>query len=183
MKILLAHAIKEEKVEISIPNAEVAYVETGVAKARAALRLMHAVCEFHPDMVINFGTSGTVNHDVGDIIICNRFVDRDLRNVHFGDVISEIKFEDIDLSKLLGKEINAISSGTVNTGDSFVTEVADFEGDCIDMEAFAEADVCREMNIPFISVKYITDVVGKNSVEAWQDKLTDARKALTEFFR
>lgn len=183
MKILLAHAIKEEKVEISIPNAEVAYVETGVAKARAALRLMHAVCEFHPDMVINFGTSGTVNHEVGDIIICNRFVDRDLRNVHFGDVISEIVFEDINMSELLGKETNAISSGTVNTGDSFVTEVADFEGDCIDMEAFAEADVCREMNIPFVSVKYITDVVGKNSVEAWQDKLADAREALTEFFR
>lgn len=155
MKILLAHAIKEEKVDITIPNAEVAYVETGVAKARAALRLMHAVCEFHPDMVINFGTSGTVNHKVGDIIICNRFVDRDLRNVHFGDVISEIKFEDINLSKLLGKELNAISLGTVNTGDSFVTEVADFEGDCIDMEAFAEADVlprdehsfhCREIH-------------------------------------
>lgn len=182
MKILLAHAIKEEKVDINIPNAEIAYVETGVGKARAALRLMHAICEFHPDLVINFGTSGTTKHEVGDIIVCNRFVDRDLRNVHFGNVISEIKFENINISKLLGKETHAIESGTVNTGDSFVTQVDDFEGDCIDMEAFAEADVCREMNIPFVSVKYITDVVGKNSVEAWQEKLADARRALAEFF-
>ena len=55
-------------------------------------------------------------------------------------------------------------------------------GDVIDMEAFAEALVCKKMNIPFVSVKYITDVVGKNSLKAWEDKLSDARKGLQRFF-
>lgn len=183
MKILLAHAIKEEKIDIRIQNAEVVYVETFYGKTRAALHLMHAICENQPDMVINFGTAGTINHEVGDIIVCNRFIDRDLCKVSLEGLKSEIVLDRIDIPKLLGKNDLHFLEGTCNTGDSFITEIADFEGDCIDMEAFAEADVCREMNIPFVSVKYITDVVGKNSVQAWLDKIADARKALTEFFR
>jgi len=182
MKILLTHAIKEEKVNVNIPNAEIIYVETFYGKTSSALRLMRAICEHKPDMVINFGTAGSINHEVGDIIICNRFIDRDLCKVSLEGLKSEIEMKKVDISNLLGKKNLNYFEGTCNTGDSFITEIADIEGDCIDMEAFAEADVCREMNIPFVSVKYITDVVGKNSVEAWQDKLADARKTLTEFF-
>ena len=50
------------------------------------------------------------------------------------------------------------------------------------MEAYAEAEVCREMGIPFISVKYVTDVVGQNSAQEWYAKLKDAREGLTKFF-
>ena len=50
------------------------------------------------------------------------------------------------------------------------------------MEAFAEALVCKKMNLSFVSVKYVTDIVGKNSLKAWEDKLSDARKGLQRFF-
>ena len=63
-----------------------------------------------------------------------------------------------------------------------MTEVGYFNGDVIDMEAFAQAQVCKEMNVNFISVKYITDIIGQNSGEIWLDKLRDAREALKEFF-
>ena len=181
MKIILPYAIPEEKIEISISGAELIYVETGVGKVRAAMRLMRAICEYHPDMVINFGTAGTINHKVGDIIVCNRFIDRDLRKVVFDGVISEIDF---------GREARPcvftnrdIVWGTCNTGDSFITQGTEIEGDVIDMESYAEADVCREMGIPFVAVKYITDVVGQNSWQDWYGKLADARKGLTEFFK
>lgn len=42
--------------------------------------------------------------------------------------------------------------------------------------------VCRAKNVPFISVKYVTDIIGQNSVKHWEDKLADARKGLGEFF-
>ncbi|MBP7266113.1 MAG: nucleosidase, partial [Bacteroides sp.] len=41
---------------------------------------------------------------------------------------------------------------------------------------------CRAKNVPFISVKYVTDIIGQNSVKHWEDKLADARKGLGEFF-
>ena len=45
------------------------------------------------------------------------------------------------------------------------------EGDVVDMESFALAFVCQQMNIPFFSIKYVTDVIGKNSIKEWEDKL------------
>ena len=182
MKILLVYAIPEEKIEVNIPNAEVVYVETGMGKVNASMRLMRAICEHHPDMVINFGTAGTLNHKVGDIMVCNRFIDRDLRKVTIDGVISEIEFDcrDVACRVLTNRDI---VYGTCNTGDSFITEGADIEGDVIDMEAYAEAEVCREMNIPFVSVKYVTDVVGQNSVKDWYGKIADSREALSAFFR
>lgn len=180
MKILLVYAIPEEKVEINIPNAEVIYVETGIGKVNAAMRTMHAICEYHPDMVINFGTAGTINHKVGDIFVCNHFIDRDLRKVTLNGVVSEIEFGRDAINRVFTG--HQLMYGTCNTGDSFITQGADIEGDVIDMESYAEADVCREMGIPFVAVKYVTDVVGQNSSEEWYAKIADARKGLTEFF-
>ena len=181
MKILLVYAIPEEKIEINIPNAEVIYVETGMGKVNASMRLMRAICEHHPDMVINAGSAGTLNHKVGDIIVCNRFIDRDLRKVTIDGVISEIDFgRDARPCVFTDRDI---VWGTCNTGDSFITEGNDIEGDVIDMESYAEADVCREMGVPFFAVKYVTDIVGQNSSQEWYAKLADAREGLSAFFR
>ena len=92
---------------------------------------------------------------------------------------SEYQFEPIKGLPFLEK---VKEYGTCNTGDSFVTELADLEGDVVDMEAFAEATVCHEMNIPFVSVKCVTDVIGQNSVKHWEDKLADEREVLKAFF-
>ena len=182
MKIILPYAIPEEKIEISISGDELIYVETGVGKVRASMRLMRAICEYHPDMVINAGSAGTLNHKVGDIIVCNRFIDRDLRKVAIDGVVSEIEFDCRDVARrvLLNRDI---VWGTCNTGDSFITEGNDIEGDVIDMESYAEADVCREMGVPFFAVKYVTDIVGQNSSQEWYAKLADAREGLTAYFQ
>ena len=181
MKILLVYAIPEEKIEINIPNAEVIYVETGMGKVNASMRLMRAICEYHPDMVINAGSAGTLNHKVGDIIVCNRFIDRDLRKVTIDGVVSEIDFgRDARPCVFTNRDI---VWGTCNTGDSFITEGNDIEGDVIDMESYAEADVCREMGVPFFAVKYVTDIVGQNSSQEWFAKLADARAGLTAYFQ
>ena len=186
MKILFVYAIPEEKIEINIPNVEVIYVETGMGKVNAAMKTMRAICEYHPDMVINYGSAGTLNHNIGDIIVCNRFIDRDLQKVTVNGVVSEIVFGTDAVRDVLTEqrltERAKVLWGTCNTGDSFITSGADIEGDVIDMESYAMADVCREMGIPFVAVKYVTDVVGQNSVESWQEKLADARKGLTVFF-
>ena len=38
------------------------------------------------------------------------------------------------------------------------------------------------MGVPFASVKYVTDEIGKNSLKYWEDKLSDARKGLSLYF-
>ena len=73
-------------------------------------------------------------------------------------------------------------AGICNTGDGFLTDASQIAGDVIDMEAFAQAFVCRSKEIPFISVKYVTDIIGHNSVKHWEDKLADARQGLSHYF-
>ena len=82
------------------------------------------------------------------------------------------------------KDIACIGSekGVCNTGDTFLTELSDVKGDVVDMEAYAQAWVCRTKNTPFIAVKYVTDIIGQNSVKHWEDKLADARKDWERFF-
>ena len=68
-----------------------------------------------------------------------------------------------------------------NTGDRFVTEVM-AQADVVDMENFAVAAVCHREGIPLLSVKYITDRIGENSVQDWADQLHEANLGLQAFF-
>lgn len=182
-KVLVTYAVKEEFVPITLNGCEVKYILTSIGKAKAAMKLTEGICKESPDLVLNIGTAGTLNHNVGDIFVCRQFIDRDFQFINFPGIEHEISF-----TPILGKEeilknwgLN-INFGVCNTGDSFVTEAESVNGDVVDMEAFAQAIVCKEFSIPFIAVKYVTDLIGENSIKHWEDKLSDARKGLKDWF-
>ena len=181
LKILVVYAVQGEFAEIDWPDAQVYYVRTGIGKVKAAYHLTSAIRQVQPDLVINMGTAGTLTHQVGDILVCRRFVDRDMLS------LSSLGLEShIDCSELIDKSglCRAFQGNFLcNTGDSFLTEVTHVEGDVVDMESYAEALVCQGEGIPYISVKYVTDVIGQNSVKHWEDKLADARAALSRYFK
>jgi len=179
LKVLITHAVIDEMIAVNFPDCDIKYVRTGIGKVKAAIRLMDALTQYDPDIVINIGTAGSVDHNVGGIFVCRHFIDRDLQKVGCLDLEHEI-----DSSALLenkGYCVNWEYNGICNTGDSFLTETADSHGDVFDMEAYAQAQVCQIKSIPFISVKYITDRIGENSIKHWEDKLADARVGLSNF--
>ena len=122
------------------------------------------------------------------IVVESRFaVERRNRTIHarMREYLYELKQYEIDSMDLLSQKgycLHWPAGGVCNTGDTFLTELSDVSGDVVDMEAYAQALVCRAKNVPFISVKYVTDIIGQNSVKHWEDKLADARKGLGEFF-
>ena len=81
MKILLTYALGDERVDVCMPHHELVYLETGVGKVRSAMNLMRAVIFHRPDLVLNFGTAGSLNHNVGDVVVCNRFFDSNRRRL------------------------------------------------------------------------------------------------------
>ena len=169
LKILVTYAVQGEFAEIKWPDVEVYYVRTGIGKVKAAFHLAEAIRQVEPDIVINMGTAGTINHRVGDVH----------KLAGLG-----LSYE-LDTSALLEQKgfcRHWTESATCNTGDSFLTELTDIEGDVVDMEAYAQAFVCTSKEIPFISVKFVSDVIGQNSVKHWEDKLADARTGLSHFF-
>jgi adenosylhomocysteine nucleosidase len=183
-KIVATFALKAEFIPLTLENSEIKYVFTGIGKANAAMMLTKAILEEDPDLVINIGTSGTLNHQVGDIFVCQRFVDRDFLTVKLPGVEYEIDFEEaLDREGIFKDWISSNTTlGVCNTGDSFVTQAESIQGDVVDMEAFAQAVVCKTLNKPFVAVKFVTDVIGENSIKHWEDKLADARKGLVHWF-
>ncbi len=186
MRILVTYAVQGEFTELKFSGligeeeVHVGYLRTGVGKVKSAHYLTEVINQGQPDLVINVGTAGSIDRQVGDILVCRHFIDRDMEKLaNLG-----VEYE-IDSSALLAEKgycMHWVGEGVCNTGDTFLTELSDVKGDVVDMEAFAQAFVCRAKKVPFIAVKYVTDIIGQNSVKHWEDKLADARKELGEFF-
>ena len=179
MNILVTYAIPAERVRIEFSGCQVRYCETGIGKVNAALAVSAAVREQQPDWVLNVGTAGSATQAVGSILACGRFLDRDMEKVkEFGvPYWHDFSADLAGIAMLNGLDYSHVC----NTGDTFVTQVI-AQADVVDMENFAVAAVCHREGIPLLSVKYITDRIGENSVQDWEDKLHEANVGLQAFF-
>ena len=81
LKILVTYAVQGEFVELKWPDIEPYYIRTGIGKGKSAFHLAEAIRQVQPDLVLNIGSAGTVNHQVGDIFVCRKFVDRDMQKM------------------------------------------------------------------------------------------------------
>lgn len=178
LNILIVYAVKEERVLVQDTNCTFNYCITGVGKVAAALAVEKAIHEFHPDIILNIGTCGSVNFEVGTVHLCKEFIDRDMEKLHaFGVPYQENFSEELDHLGLLG---DLSFDSVCNTGDTFLTS-ADGSGDVFDMESFAIARVCKKHKLPFMGIKCVTDIIGQNSVQHWEDKLAEANDILQAF--
>lgn len=184
--LLVTFALRDEYVELPPLDFPTQVIFTGVGKSMAAMSTTEGILTYRPFGVLNIGTAGTSIHRIGDIIVSRHFVDRDLGPLSLEGVVSEIRATNgifPELRSCGDPELVACDDPIVNTGDDFISEEAEIRGDVVDMEAFAQATVCAHFSLPFLAVKYVTDVVGQNSVQSWADRLTDAQRALAAFFQ
>lgn len=179
-KIFITYAVKEEFVPLKANGCEIVHIQTGVGKTKSAYFLTKHICENKPDLVLNIGTAGTLKHNIGDIFIAKHFIDRDYEATKLPGIEYEINGLKLlkNLPFLKEQILKYEKLGICSTGDTFITEAASFRGDIVDMEAYTQAFVCRELDVPFVSIKYITDIIGENSVKHWENKLAEARTAL-----
>lgn len=178
MKILVLTAIAEELGLLHSAKHEIRIVYTGVGKVSAAVSTFNALKNEQFDLVLNVGTAGSKHLPVGDIATAVDFMDRDMElAADFGACWQ------ISTKHLLPPHIFSLFQphAVCNTGDRFVTEHTHSAGDVFDMEVFAEAVVCLQLQQPFLSVKYVSDRIGENSVKGWTEMLQDARIALETY--
>lgn len=181
--ILVTFAVKEEIFEIKLPYSH-RILRTGIGKTKSAFKLTQSILEDRPDLVLNIGTAGSLSHDVGNVFIVREFVDRDYEATKLPGIKYTIDglFLISDLPILLTQVKQYDRLGVCSTGDTFVTESSSHHIDVVDMEAYAQAYVCQQLKVPFLSVKYVTDKIGENSITHWEDKLSDARIGLKAWF-
>ena len=176
--ILIVCGLEEETVG-ELEDYQTLY--TGVGKVNATLKLTQRLHSSHlhylplmPKLVINYGTAGSRELPIGELVDCTKFIQRDMDCTGFGILKGQTPFEDTEIVLDSNSEFNPIGKHYVcGTGDNFVDNIEDEIEyiDVFDMEAYALAKVCSYYYVPFISFKYITDNADEHSVGDWKDNL------------
>ncbi len=167
---------------IPIPNANLRTVLCGIGKVNAAVAATMLLQE-GVDIVVNFGLSGGIDGvNRGETIIASRFLEHDFNLTALGYAVGEkpgqqyIYDADERLVKHFSEMYKGIKTGTVVTGDSFVSDpkVRDMLKDTFgaiacDMETAAIAYCCHAMKVPFVSLRRISDDAGESATDDYRD--------------
>ncbi|MFS0861655.1 5'-methylthioadenosine/S-adenosylhomocysteine nucleosidase [Fredinandcohnia sp. 179-A 10B2 NHS] len=168
----------------SLNGQEVVLLKSGIGKVNAAISTTILLLQFKPDYVINTGSAGghLESLNVGDIVISSdvRHHDVDVTafNYEYGQVpgLPAAFKADRKLVELAEKSAEGISdkqvvTGLIATGDSFMNDpvrvsfVSEKFGDlyAVEMEAAAVAQVCHQFGVPFVVIRALSDIAGKES--------------------
>lgn len=177
-------AVNKNNQTYYIINDEFVLMYSKIGKVNASYKTALMLNEFPLSGIINIGMAGSSNQDlaIGTFNLVNKF--------QYGDVdvtcdpqysINQIPYEEkffypnqnlVDKLSSILKELNLnYVQGTNLTIDSFVTNTnqAHFheldlkDSYTIDMEAAAIAQVCYHYNVPFASIKVVSDNINLNN--------------------
>src|SRR5690606_1158913 len=139
---------------------------------------------YKPDYVINTGSAGGFNPklNVGDVVISTEVRHHDVDATVFGYEYGQVPqmpaayVADNHLQSVAWESANRLEGiqvvkGLITTGDSFmsdperVQDVANkFSGlEAAEMEGAAIAQVCYQYNKPFVVIRSLSDIAGKES--------------------
>ncbi len=173
---------KAVKFETVCGNIIVA-VLCGTGKVNAAGATAALICKERPDCIINLGLSGAIKGVYkNDIVICDKLLEHDFDLSPLGYEVgvkpqkTYIYEADKDLFDRFTNKFSAIKPCTFVTGDMFVSSkekkeyiINKFGGGCCDMESAAVASVCYKMEVPFISIRKLSDDADEEAADTYRE--------------
>lgn len=182
-------------------NHEIVLLKSGIGKVNAAMTTSILLSEYKPDYVINTGSAGGYdpNLEVGAIVISHEVRYHDVDVTAFGYEIGQVpqlpaSFKaDEQLMKLAEDAVHEIgehqaATGLIATGDIFMHDPAKVEQvrmhfpqmKACEMEAAAVAQVCHQFEVPFVVIRALSDIAGKESSISFDEFLPIAAKHSTQ---
>lgn len=182
--ILVVAAMKEEiQGLLESEGAEVVYLGIGKVNAASVLAREIALRSLNSlSLIVNFGTAGSPRFPTHALVECTKFVQRDMDLSPLGLKPGVTPFESDPMVLEVEKRLTDLPAGICGTGDSFEVGKPKVECDVVDMEAYALAKVTRRANVPFLSVKYITDGSDHNAHNDWAANLPRAAEAFRQVY-
>jgi adenosylhomocysteine nucleosidase len=165
---LVVIAMKEEAdliLQHPLPNVKV--ILTGVGKVNAASKLTEAITHNTIDKILNLGFAGASGEfHVGDIVVVNRAMYHDFDLSLFGYVKGQVPgyppFFETDQNWGFDIHQYPMKTADLYTGDYFKTE--HYATSCLyDMEGTALFQVAHRFNIPLLSIKVVSDLIGSEA--------------------
>lgn len=163
----------------TLEGVDVVIVRSGIGKVNAGLCAQILADVFQVTHIINTGVAGSLNAklDIGDILISRDALYHDVDVRIFGYQLGEVpqmgcrEFKAdkamIEAAVSSCKEVNPdihVEVGRILSGDQFISDkakketlIADFQGDCTEMEGAAIAHSAYLNKIPFVIIRAISD--------------------------
>ena len=178
-----------------IDGADVVIVQSGIGKVAAALATAMLIDKFQPDYVVNTGSAGGFDQSlvVGDIVVGSELRYHDVNVTAFGYDVGQLPgmpaaFDAhptlIDAAQQCIGSLNGIKTlvGLITTGDTFMTADADIEKArnefptmaAVEMEGAAIAQTCHQFSVPFVVIRSLSDIAGKESPSSFEEYLETA---------
>ena len=178
-----------------INGTEVVLVQSGIGKVAAALATGLLIDKFSPDYIVNTGSAGGFEPSlkVGDIVVGDQVTYHDANVTAFGYEIGQlpgmpVTFEaNKTLIEAAQKSIDKLTDitamiGLITTGDTFMTADADIAKArsnfptmaAVEMEGAAIAQACFQFNVPFVVIRSLSDIAGKESPTSFESYLETA---------
>ena len=176
-------------------GADVILLRSGIGKVNAAMSTTILLEKYMPDCIINTGSAGGFNPalNVGDAVISTEVRHHDVDVTAFGyeyGQVPQLPAAFLADEKLIAvavaaaKEINQfqVEKGLIVTGDSFMEDPArvefvrtKFENlQAVEMEAAAIAQVAHLFRIPFVIIRSLSDIAGKESEVSFDQFIDEA---------
>lgn len=151
---------------------------TGIGKVNAAYALTKGIFQRKPDLIVNIGTAGSLFFNVGDIVCCTSFVQRDMDATALGFPKFKTPFSSDPVVLKHGLKLANFTEGICGSGDHFESDGSGDDYSVVDMEAYALAKVCSEEKLPFLCLKYISDGADSNALTDWNTEVKKASQKL-----
>ncbi|MGB0467875.1 MAG: 5'-methylthioadenosine/S-adenosylhomocysteine nucleosidase [Pontibacterium sp.] len=180
---------------------DVVVLKSGIGKVNAAIGTTLLLREFAPDCIINTGSAGGFDPalNVGDLVISTDVRHHDVDVTIFGYEPGQIPglpagfkpdalLADIAERCIARMEGMQTVHGQIATGDAFMNDPARVartretfpQMKAVEMEAAAIAQACHQFNTPFIVIRALSDIAGKESDLSFEQFLVTAAKHSAE---
>ncbi|TMO69211.1 5'-methylthioadenosine/S-adenosylhomocysteine nucleosidase [Pseudoalteromonas aurantia] len=170
----------------------VTLVQSGIGKVAATVATTLLIDNFQPDCVINTGSAGGFEPslNVGDVVISNEVRHHDVDVTAFGYEIGQVPQMPAGfaahpaLISAAQKSVAILSDtqtmvGLICTGDSFMCDpvrIGQTRKDfptmlAVEMEGAAIAQACHVLDTPFVVIRSLSDIAGKESPQSFEEYL------------
>ncbi|MFC7393260.1 5'-methylthioadenosine/S-adenosylhomocysteine nucleosidase [Scopulibacillus cellulosilyticus] len=180
-----------------LESLDIVLLQSGIGKVNAAMSTSILIHDYKPDYIINTGSAGGFDQDlqVGDVVISSEVrhhdVDATVFDYEYGQVPGMPAFYQPDafLVDVAEKAANKMADfkivkGLIATGDSFMSDADRVafvkekfpELKAGEMEAAAIAQVCHQFKTPFVIIRSLSDIAGKEAGISFDQFLDVAAK-------
>ncbi len=173
----------------------VTLVQSGIGKVAAAIATTLLIDDYAPDCVINTGSAGGFDPrlNVGDVVISSEVRHHDVDVTAFGYEMGQVPqmpaafLAHPTLIKAAEQSVAELGdcqtlTGLICTGDSFMCDPVRIENTraqfpsmlAVEMEGAAIAQACHTLNTPFVVIRSLSDIAGKESPTSFEEYLETA---------